>query len=65
VQVGKTFALVAGDQIQLQTGSASLTMKKDGSIVIKGKDITITGSGKIAVKASSQVTVKGSKILQN
>jgi type VI secretion system secreted protein VgrG len=40
-------------------------MQKDGTIIIKGKDITIQGSGKINVKADSDVVVKGSKILQN
>jgi type VI secretion system secreted protein VgrG len=40
-------------------------MKKDGTIVIKGKDITVDGSGKINVKASSDIVMKGSKILQN
>ena len=29
-------------------------MKKDGTIVIKGKDITIEGSGKINVKADER-----------
>ncbi len=65
VQVGKKFALVAGDEIMLQTGDASITMKKDGTIDIKGKDITITGSGKIGVKASSDLALKGSKIAEN
>ena len=37
-------------------------MKKDGTIVIEGKDITINGSGKINVKASSDITMKGSQI---
>ena len=40
-------------------------MKKDGTIAISGKDISIEGSGKINIKASSDVIVKGSKILQN
>ena len=40
-------------------------MKKDGTVVIKGKDITIEGSGKINVKASSDVIIKGSKVMQN
>ena len=40
-------------------------MKKDGTIVIKGKDISIEGSGKINVKASKDIVMKGSKILQN
>ncbi len=40
-------------------------MKKDGTIVIDGKDITVNGSGKINVKASSDIIMKGSKISQN
>ena len=65
VKVGKKFLLDAGDQITIVTGSASITMKKDGTITIKGKDITLDGSGKINVKASSDVVIKGSKITQN
>ena len=49
----------------LKAGDASITLKKDGTIMIKGKDITIEGSGKINIKASSEITMKGSKILQN
>ncbi|HWN97485.1 MAG TPA: type VI secretion system tip protein TssI/VgrG [Methylomirabilota bacterium] len=63
--VGKALAVEAGDEISLKTGSASITMKKDGTITIKGKDITVEGSGKINIKASSDVTIKGSKIAQN
>ena len=65
IKVGKNFVLDAGDSISLKTGSASITMKKDGTITIKGKDITVEGSGKINVKASSDIVMKGSKILQN
>jgi type VI secretion system secreted protein VgrG len=64
-QVGKKFFLEAGDEITLKTGSASLTMKKDGTIELKGKDITIVGSGKIGVKASGDLGLKGSKITNN
>ncbi len=65
IEVGKKFALIAGDQIQLQTGDASIILKKDGTITIKGKDITISGSGKVNIKASSDVVVKGSKVSMN
>jgi type VI secretion system secreted protein VgrG len=65
LNVGKKLIISAGDSIVLETGSASISMKKDGTITIKGKDITIDGSGKINVKASGDVTVKGSKIKQN
>ena len=65
LSVGKNFSLTAGDSITLTTGSASITMKKDGTITIRGKNITIDGSGAINVKASKNVVVKGQKILQN
>ena len=65
VKVGKNLVIDAGDSISIKTGSASIIMKKDGTITIKGKDITIEGSGKINAKASSDIVMKGSKILQN
>jgi type VI secretion system secreted protein VgrG len=65
IKVGKNFVLEAADSITLKTGSASISMKKDGTITIKGKDITASGTGKIAIKASGDVVIKGSKIGQN
>ncbi|HMW21861.1 MAG TPA: type VI secretion system tip protein TssI/VgrG [Burkholderiaceae bacterium] len=65
LKVGKNLVIDAGDSVTLKTGSASLTMKKDGTIVLKGKNITLDGSGKITVKASGDVVIKGSKVLQN
>ncbi len=65
LKVGKNLVIDAGDSVTIKTGDASITMKKDGTITIKGKDITINGSGKINVKASSDVVIKGSKIGMN
>ena len=65
VTAGKSLSLTAADSIQLQTGKAGITLKKDGTITITGKNITLKASGKINVKATSSVTVKGSKISQN
>ncbi|MNQ32988.1 Ice nucleation protein [compost metagenome] len=65
LDVGKDFSLSAGDSITLTTGAASITMKKDGTIVISGKNITIDGSGAIDIKANRNVVIKGQKILQN
>ena len=64
-KVGKNYVIDAGDSIVIKTGDASISMKKDGTIVIKGKDITIDGSGKINAKAGGDIIMKGSKILQN
>jgi type VI secretion system secreted protein VgrG len=63
--VSKNLIISAGDSIAIRTGDASITMKKDGTIQIKGKDIIITGSGKVNIKADSDIVMKGSKILQN
>ena len=63
--VGKNLTIDAGDQIVIKTGKASITMKKDGTIQISGKDITINGSGTINAKASKDMILKGKKILQN
>jgi type VI secretion system secreted protein VgrG len=55
--VGKKIMISAGDEIVLKTGSATITMKKNGDITIEGKQITIKGSG--------NVVIKGQEILQN
>jgi type VI secretion system secreted protein VgrG len=63
--VGKNMAIDVGDSISIKCGKAEITMKKDGTITLKGKDLTLKGSGKINAKASGAVTIKGSKIGQN
>jgi type VI secretion system secreted protein VgrG len=65
VDVGKKLVINAGDEITITAGDASITLKKDGTITIKGKDIKLDGSGKINVKASSDVVIKGSKVTAN
>lgn len=65
LNVAKKLSITAGDEILIKTGEASILMKKDGTITIKGKDITIEGSGKITGKASKDLVLKGKKILQN
>ena len=59
------FAAAPQEEIILQVGGASITLKKDGTIIIKGNNITIEGSGKINIKASGDLVMKGSKINQN
>jgi type VI secretion system secreted protein VgrG len=65
MSVGKNVVINAGDSLTLKVGPASLTMRKDGSIEIKGTDITIEGSGKINLKARRDVVLKGRKIVDN
>lgn len=65
MNIAKTFLIEAGDAIALKCGSSSITMKKDGTITIEGKDIKIKASGEINMKASSDIVMKGSNIKQN
>jgi type VI secretion system secreted protein VgrG len=65
IKIGKDLMITAGDSLVLKCGSAAIALKKDGTINITGKDITVSGSGKVNVKASSDITMKGSKINQN
>ena len=55
----------AKNQIVLETGSSSLTLKKDGTIELKGKTLKIGGSQKIELKSSGPVEVKGSVVKLN
>ncbi|MBI4565354.1 MAG: type VI secretion system tip protein VgrG [Planctomycetes bacterium] len=72
-KVDKQYSVVAKDSVQvesskdvvLKAGSASITLKKNGDIIIQGKDITIKASGGVSAKASKDVALKGSKVLQN
>lgn len=59
------FAVESGQQLGLGCRDASLAMKKDGTVSLKGKDVTIQASGKLNAKASSDVVIRGSKIVQN
>ena len=65
LQAGKKILLDGGDEVMLKSGSASITLKKDGTIILKGKDVSIKASGKINAKASSDVIIKGSKVSGN
>jgi type VI secretion system secreted protein VgrG len=65
LKISKKLVIDAGDSISIKTGSASINMKSDGTIIIEGKDITIKASGKINEKASGDIVMKGAKILQN
>jgi type VI secretion system secreted protein VgrG len=51
LKAGKNGAIAAGDQLVLECGSASITLKKNGDITIKGK--------KISVKADADIVMKG------
>ncbi|MBU1743565.1 MAG: type VI secretion system tip protein VgrG [Proteobacteria bacterium] len=50
--VGATYALTVGSKITIKTGKSSITMKKDGTIDIKGVKITVNGKELIKLQAA-------------
>lgn len=65
LEVGKKLVINVADEISIKTGDAMIVMKKNGDITIKGKNITLQGSGKITGKADGDVVLKGSKVTAN
>jgi len=61
--VGKKLHVTAGDEIVLTCGQSVITMKKDGTIKIEGKAITIEGTQKIEEKAMTITSEASSKSL--
>ena len=64
IMVKEDLRLFAAD-LNAHVGAAEVSAKKDGTVAIKGRDITLEGSGKINIKASSDVILKGSNIKRN
>jgi type VI secretion system secreted protein VgrG len=48
----KKVQIVAEEEIQFKTGSANITLKKSGDILVNGKKIEIKGSGDVIIKGS-------------
>jgi type VI secretion system secreted protein VgrG len=65
LKVSQQLVIDAGDEIVLKAGEASITLKKNGDIVLKGKNLTGDASGKMSLKAAADLLLKGSKISQN
>ena len=57
LHVKNKLEIVAGTEIVIKVGQSTITMKKNGDITIKGKNVD--------VKTDSNITMKGSKITQN
>jgi len=57
ISAGKKMLLTAEDEIAIKTGDASIVMKKNGDIMLKGKKLTIKGDG--------DIIIKGQKVSQN
>jgi type VI secretion system secreted protein VgrG len=57
LSAGKQFLIAAADEITLKAGQASIVLKKNGDISIKGSNIR--------AEASGDLVLKGARIQQN
>lgn len=60
------------DELELKLGDASLVMKKDGSIVIEGRNIKLKATGRfeidgqvVDIKSTGPLNLRGRKIQEN
>lgn len=61
----RKFRLEAEEEVVIKAGKAQITMKSNGDIEISGANVSVKGTKKIDVKATKDVTIKGSKVKQN
>ncbi|OWQ48349.1 hypothetical protein CDL60_07175 [Roseateles noduli] len=59
VDSGAKIGVQAKDEIVLKCGAAELILKSNGDITLKGKEITVQGSGKVNIKAGGDLNLKG------
>lgn len=64
-QVKTKLVIEAGQEIVFRTGAASLTLKSNGDVVIRGKSLSVTASDKVNIRATSDVQIKGARNAQN
>jgi type VI secretion system secreted protein VgrG len=65
LDVGKKLVIKAAEEVVLTAGDAKLILKKNGDIVLEGRNLQVKGSGKIKLKAGSDLVLEGSKISSN
>ncbi len=65
LQVEKNMVIDVGESLTIKVGKVMIHLKKDGTVQIQAADIKIKASGKVDLKASKNVILKGSKIMQN
>lgn len=60
------FITMHGDgSFSITVGQSTISLKKDGSVTVRGNHIVVEGSGGILIKTGGTLALKGAKIAQN
>lgn len=54
-----------GRDLGLKAGSSSLLLRRSGDIAVDGRDVSVTASGDLDLKATGDVVISGRRIIQN
>lgn len=65
LSIGRKLLIEAGDEVTIRCGAASITLKKDGTVTIKGREIAIEAAGDATFKAAKNIVLKGQKVVEN
>jgi hypothetical protein len=67
-QVERLEGIISGsdNEVTIKSGSASIVLKKDGSIELRAAhNVTIEGGGNMSIKAGGRMTIKAARIDEN
>lgn len=65
IEVGKDLVVTVENEIQIKCGDSSILLRKNGDVVISGKNVIIKSEGAMTAKAAQALTLSGSKVLKN
>lgn len=58
IAADRTMEVTAEDELTIEVGDVSAVAKKDGSLSVRGKDLSVKGSGSVTIEASASLTIK-------
>lgn len=62
LNAGRHVVLEAGESITLRAGGASITLSRDGTIIVRGNDLALLGTGNMDIQADGEIAIRGSRV---
>ncbi len=65
IEAGKDMTLIAQGNLTIKNGNASITLRKNGDILINGQKVQVVAKKDISMKAEGNIVKKAKKILES